>query len=1053
MRSTFLALLIWSVILPYLAQAEYTPASVTERLEKHLASEDRQKLRDELWNDADFPKEIVIDLLKHENPAIRNEALELLEEFTGNDFGYVPLKNPEIAKNVESFQRWKDWAKGAGTVKKQSRELTDEDARRYLSEIMQSNREGFYRAVRRLEPYHLNAVGKIENFIESTPHITDGAKAKLKQAQYQLVLSRTGVGSAPTLARELAFGSRDQKLAGLNSLKGAGLVAIPILSEFIKSEDALIRETALDAMLDVGGSQVLDIVGPVLKAEDDTNVIHIALRKLKDIKGADSVALVSEFLKHEDEDVLISALKVIKGISEGGRDDPFSSGSSKEAPENDNNALILNLLDDKRWRVSSAALEYVEEAKMAQAEDKVVNLLSSDDDFVKASAIKAAVTLKSANAIPVLENILTNEDSNVGIVVQGLVSMQGALTESQIELVESKGVEALIALIDANDDSKAPQTRLVAQYASHKELDVACAALRALADDRKRVAMSFVANILSDALQSGNEEKVQSVLSSLSMPSSSSSSKGLIIGNSSNSAGEQFNNPKLDELYNSFAKLGKALNKQRELAATNNTGGLNGLVIALRELGASTEDMERKMRVTILLSSYGDAETLQALSGRMEELEPSERIAVAKALRSTSSDYGLRALEILLEDDSSEIRGYSSYAFFYSSSNRGLITKGLEYATKPDAKVKAWELYNRNLSYAAQGDEAKRAVANWCRKVIKDSESRVDQKVLALLLLRPSFSSADKESILTLTNSENQLIRRAAWHTLVSGRGFKIKDHQEQILGDKSILVRMALPMALNKKSNGAWIHYFTEVETSQDYYYDYNSRNISLSSTAEKLLRMLADTDVSEQVQYESLFTLLCYGKEIELNKFIDLLVKQPDSSKAEERIINFVEGNYKTMGRGLAPLIGYIDLRKIQGRYRDAVIRHFYGSESKAAFSSFGDLAKSVEKIEELPQFVEPAKVSADAPERESIRLVYFYEKGCKECLRVEEEVFPKYKEEFKKISELELIIDKYDINKSEGGVYNRALVSRLDVPKARGKKPAIFTQVGVVIERYYF
>ncbi len=1032
--------------------AQDTDANALEkRLEQHLVAEKREELRTQIWQRVPFPKAELVKLLGHSNPAIRNEALELLEEITGSGFGFSPLKSIDTDANKDSLKKWTHWVSSGKKVEIKKRELSDDDARRYISDILTKDRESFYRAVRRLEPYHFNAVGKLQKFIDTTPYLSEGAVAKLKQAQYQIVLGKTAVKNSATVARELTFGSREQRLAGLNSLKRAGMVAIPILRDYLNSRDALIRETSVDAILDVGGEQVISLVTASLLAEKDSNVVHVALRKLKNIQGDKASALVAKFLTHEDEDIVISAIKVYNVINNDTKS--FNIGNrNNEAKKklSDVDKTILTLLDDNRWRVLSAALEYVVATKLIAAEDKVIVLLSNEDDFVKVNAMKAAVALKSKKSVAVLEKLLADEETDCTVIVGGLVQMQGNLTSTQMQVVMKRGVDAVVPLIDAYTGSDETHTNVIIDLTYSEDVDIACAALRAIASDRSRVVQGKAADALTRALRSDDEQKVKTVLASLRLP------KNPFIKNALGAAVMQLEsvgaNKELNELYLSFAAIKKQIKDDNDSSAVERAseGGVKTLIEELRNISQSAEGA-RRMRVSILLAEYGDAETLRSISDKVSSLEPSERIAVAKALGDTESNFGLKILGSLIDDPSGEIRAHAAGSLFDAEENKALVSRGLEFITKPGAKVRAKELYSRSMSYTASSRESKNIVGRWCREVLANPENQDDIRILALVLLRSSYRVSDEAAVITLTKSENSLLRRAAWHTLLSSRYFSNDEAKSALKNDASVLVRKAFPMALNKRSRGAWLHYFSDIDTAQDHHYDYTSGRSKLGASNEKELRNMAQNDVSDEVRYEAMFTLLSYGKSLDLPLYIDLLAAQPEQSKAEKRLLQYVESNFKTMGRGMAPLISYLDLRSISGRNREKIVQHFFGEESILAFASFDELAKTVKKIDELPQHVEAVKIDDELlAQRKSVTMIYFYEKGCKECKRVEEDVMPRFKKDFADLCRHELIIKKIDINKIDGGQYNRALVGRLNTPKARGKKPAIFMQDGVLLDR---
>jgi hypothetical protein len=81
---------------------------------------------------------------------------------------------------------------------------------------------------------------------------------------------------------------------------------------FVDTTDGLVREVAIDVLLQTGGAQAYKIMMPRLMAEQDRNILQIAARRAPDSKPLPQII---SFLNHcatlEDEDVAVAALEAL----------------------------------------------------------------------------------------------------------------------------------------------------------------------------------------------------------------------------------------------------------------------------------------------------------------------------------------------------------------------------------------------------------------------------------------------------------------------------------------------------------------------------------------------------------------------------------------------------------------------------------------------------------------------------------------------------------------------------------------------------------------------
>lgn len=996
-----------------------------------------------------YPRKELVKLLSNDRLAIRLGALELLEEAAGDGYGLNAWVSPSgqgaDPANEHAIKLWHRWAGASGEIKASGNLLSDTQMHSYIRDIISGNPERKRRATRMLEPHGLKGVVKIQEFLIKTEALPSSSRINLKEAQYHLVLARTAGENASVLARDLTLGNRDQQLGALSALKKSGLLAIPIIRDFLISDDALVRETAVDSILVLGGAQAVPLVIPSLKTEKDVNVIHAALRRFREIGGTEVRDVVAGYLDREDEDLVVSAVESLTKLCAGGSSSSSEGGRAKSTPEI--NAKITQLLDDPRWRIRAAALEYVAKSKDRSAEDKVIELLGDEDEFVRAQAIRAAVALSLKKAEARLTKMFLTDDDMIAPATKALTGMGIVLPPKLIAHLDTRPADVVVGALKSLDRDKKPFLEIIARYATSKDLDIACAALRGLANDDDKLKFEFVANHITSALQSGQDEKIEAVLDSLRLPSSSSSSvfgRSYGSGNAPSEAGT-----KLDPLYDAFTKPGQIAGKPEKpvhvpaAKEADATGGLATLKDALAVFITDWEKPRRAFKASLLLAKVGDNRGVKALSSRVDLLAVSERAAIADGLSDSSSKEAVPLLQALMQDKVPDVRKDAANHALGSHGNTAMTEMAFNQLEVPNTLLVASDLYGYNVESSARSGSSKRVVLKWCRKILSSEEAKTpdDQTtILALILMRQAMGSSDVKTLEPFTKSSNQWIRRAAWYSLCRARSSWMNEHLESLVNDQSPKVRMVLPAAIHPKS-GTWTHYFSDNKTERDRSWSSSSKKSSITSEQAEALLKLAEGDSSAEVRFESWFALLARGKSIDLNAFIRLLPQQPKESNVASRLASHLEKNYRKMGQGMKPLLAYADVKSISKSKLPLVLKHFTKGSKESSFTSFGALAKATESTGE-PQHVEsdtdPEKMAA---ERKRLVVMVFNKPGCKECEKVER-FLAGMKKDFPLME-----VERKNITDQRDLLVNQAICDRFQINGA-GKAPAVFTQAGGLI-----
>ena len=995
-----------------------------------------------------FPGKDLVALLSDPRLAVRLAALETLEEKSGGDYGFNPWAPPTAPENEAPLALWQKWlGDGGGSSSGSSSLLSDDQRHGYLRDLLAEDTNRSARARRMLEADGLAAVGFLEDFLTGSTTLPAGSRAKVREAQYQIVLSPTFGPQAPALSRQLAFGSRDQMLSALGNLKSAGLSALPIIRDFLRHPDSLVRETSIDAMLTSGGSQVLGIIGPILAEEKDPNVIHGALRRIKEIPNPKSLEIASSFLSREEEDLLISAIQACQKLV-AGDPDPYSGrsqGKVSKVSESTKaaNAAVIGTLDDPRWRVRTAALEYIAAAKVGEAEEKCVALLEDPDEFVRFSAIKAATALGAKAALAVLKNMLMENPDTVGPVLEGYAALGAVPDDAMIEKLATYPPDSRVAAIRAATTEKR-LSFLPIRFASDPDLDVACAALRFLSSDEDRVESAQVASVLVEALRSGIPEKEAAVLDQIVLPKG----KAVLDPELAAELGK-FANPAektaLDSLYDSL--LGAAAEAAGAAAGdpVKAIPGAKGALIAeIAKVAAG--DGPNSFRAALSLGITGDPGGLAILLRDLPKYSTAQRAAIAGNLYEPTRKEALQLLSKLVRDPVDEVRADAAESALSAENTSAFLQMLLEALAEPGSKLAAHQLYSYRFSSASRDGSANgRVLSNWAVSTYADESANDATRILAFVALSQKMPSSALDKTLAVAKSApNKWVRRAAWYALASSSSGTFRRSTEDLVADPSPYVRAVLPEATGRMDS-AWQHRFDDVNSQSGNSWTSSRSSNRLNTAEEEALVKLAATDPSPDVRFESMFALLSQGKVIDAEAFAILLRSRPKEDRASYRVADWMEENQRGLGPGLAPVVSALNPAEVDADDMAAILSKIsVGKDEGAGFASFAALAANAEKAGDAPQ----QTVSEDDAEREevvreSLKLVYFFKPGCAECeettrlLDVLKGDFPLMETE------------RHNINETQSTLYNQAMCARFNVPSADHQiAPALFTQEGFLI-----
>lgn len=985
----------------------------------------RESLRQLILKLNPFPRREFVSLLTDSRLAVRLGSLEILEELAGDNFGLDPWSGttPTPAKKI-ALERWSDWlekSEGDGVTEIHS-VLTDAQIASYIRDIIGENRERSVRARTMLRNGGDNAARALQGFLAQNAEISPAAKKRVRELFFALTIPTMGGHDPDTLAHRLVHGNLDSKLETITLLKDSGRSALPILSTFLRDPDPLIRETTADAILSAGGSLAIPLVEEHAQKETDPAVIMAMLRTI----GVDTIKegqeLVARYADSEDEDLAIMALESLGALR--------ASGESE---------LIMDQLKDERWRIRVAALEAIGKMKNEDHSDDVRPLLFDDDEFVRVAAVQTVASLGDTKSRKDLLSLYQKHEETRGPVISALLSMKLTLPESLKEDLSKSSPDTILSVIDAVGNSRGKQLDAIASFTNHEDLDVACAAIRQVAS--YGMSQRNYQIVAGQILKEGREEKVAAMLESLKLDSGQFTAFQRTLGGADNEA--LTTPPLVEEIYDVFL----------ERKPVGGNGGqvegdplMNLFTSIDTYLGSEHSDSIRHS-ASVLLAKAGDADAIDLLNSSLESRSISQRKKVAETLE-TAPEGALPVLVQLMRDRSSEVRTAAATAVLEHESNKAFIETLFQEVTRPATKLKPWEVQIAYLEDAVESGGT-RELGNQHAKAILEHSVDSTLHSFAAITLRHAWKFGDESFLLPLTESEDPLLRRAAWFAIGKNRKSVLTENISTIVNDPSEKVRAVVPF-LHDEDGRYWVHYFDDQNSQR--YYDYNSSSSSSRSrkfddeTREALFKL--STDSSPAIRVDSSFLLMASGEKLDAAKLESTLSSFPDRDSIQTRVSDYLEKHYRKLDKSYDFLLNHIDPRRISSDDLENIYNHFGTDPDGGESANYNWVEKNTSEEASPGGEIrnENGEVIGGSEETkdEAVELVFFHNPGCKECDRVEE-FLDEMKSAFPRLS-----VERHNIRESESAKLNEALSEQFGVPeRIRMVAPAVFTGDGYLIK----
>ncbi len=1022
-----------------------------------------------------FPSAITVGLLTHPQFAVRMGAVEILEEHTNEDVAFDPWQ-PGDERNLETLRKWQAWAAGTKESAVASPATIDEAKMRgYLVDIVATDVAKQERAIEALAQAGMKSVAFLEQYLHDTPQLAEGTRGRIKQTQYRLVLRESLPKEAARLARDLVYGTRDQKLAAMQPLPRCRDKAVPILAEFLPDADALIREAAMDALILAGGESVYDLVQERLKTETDENVIHAVLRRVS-TESSRGAALIASFMSSKNEDLAVAALNALSD----GKSDAGKSGA-------------MACIADPRWRVRVAALEYAGKLNLKTAESAVTAAFGDKDEFVRYAAMKAAADMKLAGAVPLITKMALKDDTLLGPGTDAIVRMGSLLPDDLVNALPQKSGEALLSVLRAfgkraghdgaqiewdklasgNDGGSNQEPvkaakqalQIVRTLAKHRDPDVSATAIHILAsllmsmEDKKLVhealmkadAAGRLAIIASmepgpfDFRETFTEEAADGTAAPAGEPADIFE-KILREPAPRNTAQEAV-----------YAAFGVKPDAPPEIApgATAAPGERTWQPMEkefydlLTAAMTQRENAELAFRAAAQLAFGGNQKAINEIQRLLPKLEPHQRAMLAQFMNMNTRLIALKAgralLRSLLQDESPEVRVDAVQAALRNQTPE-LGRLLLDELIRPDGNLRAGNAYAYSLADATENSKMRAVVQAWSAEVLAEPKSRDDARTLALVLLGTTTGAQSLPPVQGALTQPSIWQRRAAWRSLLRLDRAQFEEKAATIAQDNSPRVREALAAAY-RKTNDVWRVWFGERDFEvESVPFRQRSKVYGIPDAMLPLIEPLTrDADVT--VRLHAMLSLLENGRDADPLALREALASLDDDER-RAMLENFLQESF----RRLTPRHGFL-LDQAQEKWfskndwkaMQKLMNPGGAKNTGAALTSFASLVKA-----------EPAAAASDAKPVEAIvraaapaastqplRVLFFHKPGCKDCERV--------RDMLRVISRAQpLEIEEHNIEMSDGAQRNQALSLRFEVaPELRQVTPAVFMQAGALVK----
>ena len=986
----------------------------------------RGDIRERLLKLQPFPRKRLVSMLENERLPVRLGALEVLEELTGDPFGYDPWR-PKTAD--DGLERWRSWAgdeSGEAKIESIFATMTAQEISGYLRDLIGENRDRATRAAKMIGHGGDNTVQALRAFLADNEELPASAQRRVYEILYSLQLPTVAGQSSEAFAHRLVFGNLDARLTSLKQLQKIGADAVPVFEDFLKDPEPLVRESAVEGLLAVSGIKAVPTLSAYLETEKDGDLVHAVLRGFSKHHNKATEEILRGYLENDDEDLVLAALSSLQ------KPDNLSAAARK---------AIGKCLADSRWRVRAGALETVTKKPDASYSEAVLNLVDDEDDFVRYAAIQALASLKDPKTIARLEPLFLEEDELKGPIVGAYLRMDAPFPESFRAALDAAAPDTVLSVLAAMKNGSGDELDLISDFAGHNNPDIALTALRVLASNGMESA--GIQQVVTESLSSSDPARALAVVQNIAID-------GELLEAWRKQSGRNIDRDspaerKIASIYAAF--LGAD-------GSRDPLHSLDDLLGRVEKLFHRSRDQPlTRFHSALILLRAGNPVALPFLEADLGTFTVEQRKTIALAAGYSKSPDVQSLLKALLRDSSPEVRAEAVEAALERTMPVEFFDMVLEEILRPKALLKPWDIRIYDFKNAVEraggatiARERAREMIGWVTE---------DVRTFGLIAARYAWDKSMIDGIEPFLAVDKVWQRRAAWYALGQNDRTAFAARVDRLSSDPSPKVRSVLPQVVGAAGRN-WVVYFNG-EQSATAYEGSQRRSASAPDWAvEALQKLVKDEDPG--VRFESMFALLSVGEMIDPVEFGSTIDAFADSDGIGERVGDFIENNYQGLTAEHAFLLDYVgvgdissyQMEEIQSALKrstaSSVVNEKTGNETIPAFVSRATRPNGVgAPVEGSPGATrdDARSGAADRPP-EPVQVYFFTTPGCGECAHARD-MLSRVQREYPRLQILER-----NIRKADSAQLNEALSEQFAVPELqRLVTPAVFSQAGYLIK----
>lgn len=648
---SLLALLI-SLFLPVSFAAEGSPSA--QEAAPLLTAEKLNILQEQAKQPETCPRTELVRFLGSPYLAVRCQALDLLEDMAGDDFGLDPWLEPERVPE-EIRQKWQNWATGDRPLANRDKPLTREEAEKAIGILLSSNEKARERICRQLLPHRNEAIIQIESYLQKQASSNDSAKAVLREAQFRLQLD-TFTKDAPLLAKKLTGRNRDDIIDSLESLRKGSFFTLPVIEHFLTDKEPLIRETAVDLFLTNGKGEALTRLLPQLSTEKDPNILQVAFRRSLDYPSEDLNDLLVRSAFDNNEEMAITALQCLR--------DRIKESSIVPIPPRLTDRQWEDLLSHQEWRIRQAALDFLTENQQiyklgAKLSQRIMDMLQDDDDSVRFSAFRVVAKMPMEGKSALLEEMAFKNPEYMPQILYVLMASDATLSTAMQEMIQRLPEDQVSRLI--RQEKELPQ--MITDSSPNKTT----AQVKKNLFKNKNPGVSFqMALLIANRIAIETKpEEWQILIDALSREDYSLEQKRNLTDalffyryNSIGKAMAALHQPETTKPRSGRYRLDELSTEQKNTISQIKPYllSLDTFLKKTRNLYKQTEYEKMAQKAISLLIEYGDTETLTLLEKEFIQFPDDFRVNLAYNICQSDSFDNLKLLELISVDKEKKVR-------------------------------------------------------------------------------------------------------------------------------------------------------------------------------------------------------------------------------------------------------------------------------------------------------------------------------------------------------------------------------------------------------------